>query len=62
MNYKKAQEFLFPFLNLLDLNQMMGQRRSVVAHWLVVPGYHGSNPRGEEKFHLLFFSFDLMID
>ena len=59
MNYKKAQEFLFPFLNLLDLNQMMGQRSSVVTHWLLVPGYHGSNPRGEEN-HFFFCFWDLI--
>ena len=39
----------------------MGQHSSLVAHWLLVAGDHGSNPGGVEKITLLCLSCNLMI-
>ena len=41
-----------------------GQSSSLVAHWLLVPGYRTLNPGGGEKFSspLSFLRHNLMID
>ena len=38
-----------------------GQRSSLVAHWLSIPGDHGSNLGGGKNFLFHFLSCDLMI-
>ena len=47
----------FPELNI----HKWGVISSLVAHCLLVPGDHGSNPSGKKKFPFSFLNCDLMV-